>query len=93
MTTDQPRTAAPTCDFCEAPNARFAYPVAAITIGDEEETIPAAPWTACLDCHQLIEDEDWDTLTANAGYPPGFAATPVTAFRDNRRGNAVQLTD
>jgi hypothetical protein len=91
VTTEHIRTTAPTCDFCEAPNATFAYPVAAITLGTEQE-IPAAHWTACIDCHLLIEEEDWDSLTASAGYPPGFAPTPVTAFRENRRGAAVQLT-
>lgn len=83
--------AAPACDFCEAPNAAFAYPVAAISIGTDEETIPAAHWTACLACHQLIEAQDWDTLTSHAGYPPGFAPTPVTAFQEHRRGGAVRI--
>lgn len=80
----------PVCDFCEAPNALYAYPVAAIVVGDGE-TIPAAHWTTCLECHQLIEGEDWTALTVNAGYPPGFAPTPVTAFRDHQRGGAIQL--
>jgi hypothetical protein len=91
-TTEQPDTTAPTCDFCEAPNATFAYPVAAITIGADGETIPAAQWTACVTCHQLIEHEDWEGLSASAGYPRGFAPTPVTVFRENREaGPAVLL--
>jgi len=83
--------ALPVCDFCEAPNAVFAYPVAAITVGGDEETIPAAFWTTCTDCHRLIEARDWDALTIHAGYPPGFAPTPVTAFRDHQRGGATRL--
>jgi len=90
--TEQSGSTVPTCDFCEAPNATFAYSVAAIPIGADGETIPAAQWTACLICHQLIEHEDWDGLSAIAGYPPGFAPTPVTVFRENRRrGPAVAL--
>jgi hypothetical protein len=83
-------SALPACDFCEAPNAMFAYPVDAITVGADEE-IPATHWTTCLDCHRLIEDRDWDALTIHAGYPPGFAPTPITAFRENLRGDAVSL--
>ncbi len=88
---DPSRIAGPTCDFCEAPNATYAYPVAAISIGTEDETIPAADWTACFECHQLIEQEDWGGLSASAGYPPGFAPTPVTAFQEHRRGGPVRI--
>jgi hypothetical protein len=102
MTEQQARPTVPVCDFCEAPNALFAYPVAAITVGgdvmvageemvSDEETIPAAFWTTCTDCHRLIEAQDWDALTIHAGYPPGFAPTPVTAFRDHQRGGATLL--
>ena len=89
---EQDISTAPACDFCEAPNATFAYPVDAISVGAGEEPIPATHWTTCLDCHRLIENEDWDTLTIHAGYPPGFTPTPVTAFRDHRRGGVVHLT-
>jgi hypothetical protein len=81
----------PTCDFCEAPNAAFAYPVDAVDLGGDEE-IPATHWTTCIDCHRLIEARDWDTLTTHAGYPRGFAPTPVTAFRDHLRGGPVSLS-
>jgi hypothetical protein len=89
--THQDASATPTCDFCEAPHAAFAYPVGAISMGGGAESIPATHWTTCLDCHHLIENADWDGLTIHAGYPPGFAPTPVTAFRDHLRGGAVPL--
>ncbi len=89
--TEQALSAVPVCDFCEAPNALYAYPVAAITVGGDEETIPAAFWTTCMDCHRLIEAKAWDVLTTHAGYPPGFSPTPVTAFRDHQRGGATLL--
>jgi hypothetical protein len=81
------------CDFCDAPDPAFAYPVTEITLsrGAEEVVIPAAWWNSCLDCHHLVENRNWTALTEHAGYPPGFAATPVAAFRRHRSGVAVAL--
>jgi hypothetical protein len=84
---------APVCDFCNAPASAFAYPVAAIIVhtDDEEISIPATQWRACLDCHLLIEQGNWAALNEHAGYPPGYRPTLVTAFRSHRRGSAVRV--
>ena len=48
------------CDFCTEPNASFVYPttksVAVVSRG--EVGGPLGAWAACLECHQLIQQDD-----------------------------------
>lgn len=48
------------CDFCTEPNASFVYPtnqsVAVVRKGDVGR--PLGAWAACMECHQLIQQDD-----------------------------------
>lgn len=48
------------CDFCTEPNASFVYPttksVAVVSRG--EVGGPLGAWAACMECHQLIQQDD-----------------------------------
>jgi len=81
------------CDFCDAPNPLFAYPVGEIIVGagEDQTTIPASDWNACFDCHELVVMEDWDGLAVHAGYPAGYPVTPVSVFRRHRLGPPRRL--
>lgn len=77
------------CDFCAATPVAFAYPCGLVLIASELGTHATSdPWSACLECHALIEADDRDALVqralsnflVEAGEQPAPAVEAITAM-------------
>jgi hypothetical protein len=85
-----------TCDFCAAAPAAWRYPARGgrlntVLIGNVLVIVPGGDWHACPACHHLVEEEQWDTLSARARLPGDQGAALWATFRAARAGAATPL--
>lgn len=95
------------CDFCSASNPAWSYPCADFTAWDNPQLATtgssAGAWLACTECHESIEQDRREQLTARAidRLGPEYAAVITDAvamtrelhdrFFAHRQGPAVKL--
>jgi hypothetical protein len=82
------------CEFCADQPAAYRYPMrraGIVPVGGSVVVLPGGDWPACPACHLLIEDLQWDTLSARARLSAEQGAALWAAFREWRSGPVVPL--
>jgi hypothetical protein len=82
------------CDFCASQPATYRYSTrrdGIIPVGGVVVVLPGGDWFACPACHQLVEAQLWDTLSARAKLSAEHGAVLWAYFRECCSGPAVAL--
>ncbi len=85
-----------TCDFCAAAPATWRYPtrgdrLATVLIGKVLVIVPGGDWHACPACHDLVQAEQWDALSARARLAGDQGAALWATFQASRAGSPTPL--